>query len=86
MRSKLKASKKAHYKDMYVKLRNGTYNGDIIFSEMQAAAALRTKDILKQERFSDPAQGRKYINSMRTWTLTMRLISERQDIMALSCP
>ena len=62
MRSKLKA-RKAHYKDMYVKLENGTYNGDIIFSEMQAAAALRTKDILKQERFSDPAQGRKYINS-----------------------
>ncbi|MFW5779993.1 MAG: hypothetical protein ACOCWI_00890 [Bacillota bacterium] len=62
VRSKLKA-KKSHYKDISVKLENGTYNGDIIFSEMQAAAALRTKDVIKNERFSDPGEGRKYVNS-----------------------
>lgn len=62
MRSKLKA-KKAHYKSMANKVANGTYNGDIIFSEMQAAAALRTQDILKQNRYSDPREAKKYINS-----------------------
>ena len=62
VRSKLKA-KKSHYKDISLKLENGTYNGDIIFSEMQAAAALRTKDVLKRERYEDPGEGKKYVNS-----------------------
>lgn len=62
MRSKLKA-KRAHYKNMANKVANGTYNGDIIFSEMQAAAALRTQDILKQERYANPREAKKYINS-----------------------
>lgn len=62
MRSKLRA-KKAHYKSMSAKVANGTYNGDIIFSEMQAAAALRTQDALKYQRYSNPADARKYINS-----------------------
>lgn len=62
MRSKLKA-KRAHYKDMTKKVASGTYNGDIIFSEMQAAAALRTQASLKQQRFSNPSEARNYINS-----------------------
>lgn len=62
MRSKLKA-KKAQYKSMANKVANGTYNGDIIFSEMQAAAALRTQDLLKQQKFSNPKEAKKYINS-----------------------
>lgn len=62
MRSKLRA-KKAHYKSMSAKVANGTYNGDIIFSEMQAAAALRTQDALRYQRYSNPAEARKYVNS-----------------------
>ncbi len=62
MRSKLRA-KKAHYKTMSAKVANGTYNGDIIFSEMQAAAALRTQDTLNYQRYSNPGEARKYVNS-----------------------
>jgi hypothetical protein len=62
MRARLKA-KRAHYRSMANKVANGTYNGDIIFSEMQAAAALRTQEALKRDRFSNPSEARKYINS-----------------------
>ena len=44
------------------KVANGTYNGDIIFSEMQAAAAAHSRS-LKRDRFSNPSEARKYINS-----------------------
>lgn len=62
MRARLKAKRK-HYKDMATKVADGTYNGDIIFSEMQAAAALRTQEAINRERFLTPSEAKKYISS-----------------------
>ncbi len=62
MRSRLKAKRK-HYKEMASKVADGTYNGDIIFSEMQAAAALRTQEVLNRDRFLTPSEAKKYVSS-----------------------
>lgn len=61
-RSRLKETKQ-NYKIMLDKVMNGTYNGDIIFSEMQAAAALRGQENRRLEKYSDPRNGRAYVNS-----------------------
>lgn len=61
-RSRLKATK-AHYRSMLKKIENGTYNGDIIFAEMQSAAALRSEQQMKMEHLGKNANARKYINS-----------------------
>ena len=47
---------------MYLSLENAPTTA-ILYSANAGSRCSRTKDILKQERFSDPAQGRKYINS-----------------------
>ncbi|HOO22686.1 MAG TPA: hypothetical protein PKY53_03295 [Clostridia bacterium] len=61
-RSRLKETKR-HYKEMLRKVETGVYNGDIIFAELQAAAALRGEQQGKMEFFSKAGNGRKYVNS-----------------------
>lgn len=61
-RSRLKETK-MHYKEMLKKVESGTYNGDIIFSEMQAAAALRGEQSEKMKAYRNSKNGRAYVNS-----------------------
>jgi hypothetical protein len=61
-RSRLKETKQ-HYKQMLAKVATGVYNGDIIFSEMQAAAALRGEQHGRMEYYSKASNGREYVNS-----------------------
>lgn len=61
-RSRLKETKQ-HYRQMLGKVESGVYNGDIIFAEMQAAAALRGEQQDKMKHYSNPQNARKYVNS-----------------------
>jgi hypothetical protein len=61
-RSRLKETKQ-QYKQMLRKVETGVYNGDIIFAEMQAAAALRGEQQGKMEYYGQSQNGRAYVNS-----------------------
>ena len=61
-RAKLKEQKR-HYKSMLRKVESGSYNGDIIFSELRAASALRAEQNLRAAGYSTMAGGKKYVNS-----------------------
>lgn len=61
-RTRLKEQKR-HYKTMLVKVQNGTYNGDILFSEIQASAALRAEQNVRTAAYATTAGARKYNSS-----------------------
>lgn len=61
-RSRLKETKH-QYKQMLAKVETGVYNGDIIFAELQAAAALRGEQQGKMEYYGKAENGRAYVNS-----------------------
>ncbi|NLL55661.1 MAG: hypothetical protein GX242_00395 [Clostridiales bacterium] len=61
-RARLKETRQ-HYRQMLAKVETGVYNGDIIFAEMQAAAALRGEQQGKMEFYSKVTNGRQYVNS-----------------------
>ncbi len=61
-RSRLK-NQKRHYVNMLRKVERGAYNGDIIFNELRASAALREEDALNSNVNATMAGGKKYINS-----------------------
>lgn len=63
-RSRLKEQRR-HYKTMLRKVESGSYNGDIIFGELQAASALRTEQAMQRAEYSTMAGGRKYNSSYR---------------------
>ncbi len=61
-RSRLKAQK-ARYKDMLRKVETGNYNGDIIFNELRAAAALRQESEFAAGLHTSMAGGKAYTNA-----------------------
>lgn len=61
-RARLKEQKR-HYKTMLVKVENGAYNGDILFSELQASAALRTEQNVHSAAYATTAGAKKYNSS-----------------------
>ena len=61
-RAKLKEQKR-HYKAMLRKVESGSYNGDIIFSELKASSALRAEQNLRAAGYSTMAGGKNYVNS-----------------------
>jgi len=61
-RARLKEQKK-HYKDMLVKVENGVYNGDVLFSELQASAALRAEQSVHAAAYGTAKGGKKYVGS-----------------------
>lgn len=61
-RERLKA-RRDHYKKMARKVQNGSYNGDILFSEMQAAADLRAQESNKFASYSTVGGAKTYLNS-----------------------
>lgn len=61
-RSRLKAQR-THYKEMLHKVEAGSYNGDIIFSELRAFAALQQEDALSAGLHSSMAGGKAYTNA-----------------------
>lgn len=61
-RSRLKEQKK-HYKSMLKKVESGTYNGDIVFAELQAASALRSEQTLRRAEYATAAGAKRYISS-----------------------
>lgn len=61
-RAKLKA-RRNQYKSMLIKVEEGGYNGDIIFSELKAATALRGEQAARMNEYSTVAGAKKYINS-----------------------
>lgn len=58
-RSRLKAQKR-HYKQMLIKIQRGSYNGDIIFHELRASAALAQEQQLSHGLHSSMYGGKKY--------------------------
>ncbi len=61
-RSRLKAQR-ARYKEMLRKVETGNYNGDIIFNELRAAAALRQESEFASGLHTSMAGGKAYTNS-----------------------
>lgn len=61
-RAKLKAHRN-HYKVMLRKVEDGGYNGDIIFSELKAATALRGEQSARSAVYGTVAGAKKYNNS-----------------------
>jgi len=61
-RERLKA-RRDQYKKMARKVQNGSYNGDILFSEMRAAADLQAQENMKLANFSTVGGARSYLNS-----------------------
>ncbi len=62
VRARLKEQKR-HYKTMLVKVENGCYNGDIIFSELQASAALASAENVRTGVYSTNTGARRYNSS-----------------------
>ncbi len=61
-RSRLKKNKD-HYKAMLKKVETGSYNGDIIFNELKAAAALSQEQTLSTRAYASVSGGKIYNNS-----------------------
>lgn len=61
-RSRLKAQRE-RYKSMLHKVEKGAYNGDVIFNELRASAALRQEMSFASGLHSSVAGGKKYTNS-----------------------
>ncbi len=61
-RAKLKA-RRNQYKSMLRKVEEGGYNGDIIFSELRAANALRGEQAARMNEYSTVAGAKKYNNA-----------------------
>lgn len=61
-RAKIKAHRD-HYKSMLRKVEEGGYNGDIIFSELKAATALRGEQSARTAEYGTVAGAKKYKNS-----------------------
>ena len=61
-RSRLKAQK-AHYKNMLTKVQAGSYNGDILYHELKAEAALRQEEAFSHNVYSNMAGGKAYTNT-----------------------
>lgn len=61
-RSRLKAQR-ARYKEMLYKVESGSYNGDIIFNELRASAALRQESQFASGLHSSMAGGKAYTNA-----------------------
>ncbi len=61
-RSRLKEQKK-RYKIMYKKVKTGSYNGDIIFNELRASAALTQEQSLSTRAHASVQGGKIYNNS-----------------------
>ena len=61
-RSRLKAQRE-RYKSMLHKVEKGAYNGDIIFNELRASAALKQEMSFASGLHSSVAGGKKYTNS-----------------------
>lgn len=61
-RARLKEQKR-HYKTMLVKVENGVYNGDIIFSELQAASALQSEQNVLSATLSTTKGAKRYNSS-----------------------
>ncbi len=61
-RARLKKQKE-HYKVMLQKVETGSYNGDIIFNELKASAALRQEQSLSSRAYASVRGGKVYNNS-----------------------
>lgn len=61
-RSRLKAQK-AHYKNMLTKVQAGSYNGDILYHELKAEAALQQEEAFSHNVYSGMAGGKAYTNT-----------------------
>lgn len=61
-RARLKEQKR-RYKSMLVKVESGVYNGDLIFSEIRAAAALQAEQNVHAAPYSTMAGGKRYVGS-----------------------
>lgn len=85
IRAKLK-DQKNQYKKMERKISNGTYNGDIIFSEMQAAAALRADEAQKYQNFSTRAGMKKYLNSYDNMDFDFEAYFRKKRYFGISLP
>lgn len=61
-RTRLK-SQRAHYKNMLRKVEAGNYNGDIVFNDLRASAALRQEESFASGLHSTMAGGKAYTNT-----------------------
>ena len=60
-RSRLKAQKQ-HYKNMLRKVEAGSYNGDILYHELKAEAALQQEEAFSHNVYANMAGGKAYTN------------------------